>query len=246
MLRELFEVEAVVYPTSSERCGRTKIAKGLYTMQVRVGVVGGGVYGTNILKAYSNAARRGDIELVAFADIKEEVVEQQERAFDIKGYLDYREMFKRENLDAVAIVTPDHLHREIAIDAATCGIHMHVQKPLDVTAKGAKEIVQAANENSVLLYVDFHKRFDPAHILLKQSIQKGKLGKIQYGYVWMEDAITVPSIWFKDWAQNSSPAWFIGIHFFDLIYWMMESRPKKVYATAVKDKLAGMGIDTLD
>jgi predicted dehydrogenase len=97
-----------------------------------------------------------------------------------------------------------------------------------------------------MLYVDFHKRFDPAHMQLKNDIRNGRLGKIQYGYAHMEDKITVPSVWFKNWAKYSSPAWFLGIHFYDLIQWLLESEPRKVYATGCKSKLAGMGIDTYD
>jgi predicted dehydrogenase len=62
----------------------------------------------------------------------------------------------------------------------------------------------------------------------------------------MEDKILVPSVWFKSWAQHSSPVWFIGVHFYDLIYWLMESKPVEVYATGIKDKLLSMGIDTYD
>lgn len=215
-------------------------------MKPRVGVIGGGIYGTTVLKAYSAAHRMGQIELVALADIKEEVLKEQTQKFNIKGYLDYREMIARENLDAVAVVTPDYLHKEITIYAANQGLHVQCQKPIDVTSKGAQEMIDAAKANNVLLYVDFHKRFDPGHIQLKADIKSGRVGKVQYGYAWMEDKIVVPTVWFKNWAQHSSPAWFIGIHFLDLIYWLLESKPKKVYATGIKDKLIGMGIDTYD
>lgn len=215
-------------------------------MKPRIGIIGGGIYGTTMLKAYFTADRMGQIELVSLADINEEVLKKQEKIFNIKGYLDYKEMLKKENLDAVAIVTPDYLHREIAKEVANFGLHMLVQKPLDVTVEGAKEMVKAAKENKVMLFVDFHKRFDPGHVQLKTDIKKGKLGKIQYGYIWMEDSIIVPSVWFKNWAKYSSPAWFIGIHFFDLLYWLLEAKPKRIYATGVKNKLAGMGINTFD
>lgn len=215
-------------------------------MRARVGVIGGGTYGKIILQAFSTAHYMEEIELVALADIKESVLKDQEEKFKVKGYLHYQDMIRKEKLDAVAVVTPDYLHREIAQEVASMGIHMLVQKPLDVTVKGALEMVQAAKENKVMLYVDFHKRFDPAHIQLKQAIKSGRLGKIQYGYAWMEDKILVPSVWFKNWSQYSSPAWFLGIHFFDLIYWLLDSKPKKIYATGVKDKLVGMNIDTFD
>ena len=51
---------------------------------------------------------------------------------------------------------------------------------------------------------------------------------------------------FKTWAKNSSPAWFIGIHFYDLIYWLLEEKPVRVYASGLKKKLVSMGIDSYD
>ena len=215
-------------------------------MKARFGIVGAGIHGTKMLKAFSFVHKRGDIELVAIADINEEVVIQQAKEFNIKGYSDYKEMLKKENLDAIAIVTPDFLHREITLEAAKYGVHILVEKPLDTSSKGSLDMIRAARENNVMLFVDFHKRFDLAHIKLKEDIKKGKLGKIQYGYVHMEDKIIVPSVMLKNWVQYSSPAWFLGIHFYDLIYWLLESKPKRVYATAIKDKLIGMGIDTYD
>lgn len=215
-------------------------------MKPRVGVIGGGIYGTKILKAFSFAAKIGDIELVALADLKEEVVRQQAAAFGIKGYVDYKEMLRKEQLDAVAIVTPDFLHREITLEAAKHGVHVLVQKPLDTSSEGGLDMIRAAREQGIMLFVDFHKRFDPAHMQLKSDIKAGKLGSIQYGYAYMEDKIVVPSVWFKNWAQHSSPAWFLGIHFYDLIYWLLESKPERVYATGLKHKLVGMGIDTYD
>jgi predicted dehydrogenase len=77
-------------------------------------------------------------------------------------------------------------------------------------------------------------------------VQSGKLGEIEYGYVCMEDIILIPSVWFKHWAQHSSPAWFLGVHFYDLLYWILGKMPTHVYAPGLKKKLLSMGIDTYD
>jgi predicted dehydrogenase len=215
-------------------------------MRPRIGVIGAGIYGTKVLKALSYADRTGDITLAALADINGEVASSQGKAFNIKSYTDYREMLRVEKLDAAAVVTPDFLHREIALEAEGLGVHLLVQKPLDTSSNGALEMITAARKSKIMLFVDFHKRFDPAHIQLKNDISKGRLGKIEYGYAHMEDKIVVPSIWFKNWASRSSPAWFLGIHFYDLIQWLLGSRPQRVYATGIRGKLSGMGIDTFD
>ena len=215
-------------------------------MKPRIGVIGGGIYGSQVIKTYNTAHKEGVAEFVAVSDVKPEVLEENNKTYGVKGYLDYKEMLEKEKLDGVAVVTPDYLHKEITTHCAGQGVHMLVQKPLDTSTAGAKEMVKAADKNKVMLFVDFHKRYDPGHIQLKNDIKTGLLGKIQYGYVCMEDVILVPSVWFKNWAQHSSPVWFIGVHFYDLIYWLLESKPVEVYATGVKHKLVSMGIDTYD
>jgi len=62
----------------------------------------------------------------------------------------------------------------------------------------------------------------------------------------MEDKILVPSVWFKSWAQHSTPAWFLGIHFYYLLHWVLGKAPVRVHATGIKKKLVSMGIDTYD
>lgn len=215
-------------------------------MKARVGVVGAGTYGSVLINAYYGAHKRGEIEFAAIADINPDTLKAMDEKYGIKGYTDYREMFDKENLDAVAVVTPDFLHEEVVLEAAKHKLHILAQKPLSTDIEQGKRMIQAAEENGVMLYVDFHKRFDPAHIQLRNAIRDGKLGEIEYGYVCMEDKLLVPTVWFKNWAQNSSPAWFIGIHFFDLIYWLLGEKPVRVYASGVKKKLVSMGIDSYD
>jgi len=215
-------------------------------MKPRIAVIGGGTYGTQVIKTYHTAHKEGLIDFVAVCDLKPEIREENNRLYGVKGYADYKEMVEQEHLDGVAIVTPDYLHKGITTWCAEKKLHMLVQKPLDTTTAGAREMTESAKRNNVLMFVDFHKRYDPGHILLKNDIKSGKLGKIQYGYVCMEDKIVVPQVWFKDWAQHSSPVWFIGCHFYDLICWLIESKPVEVYATGFRDKLVSMGIDTWD
>jgi len=215
-------------------------------MKIRVGVVGTGIYGSVLVSAYYSAHKRGEIDFVAVADVKQEALDKIKEKFGINGYLNYKEMFDKEQLDAVAIATPDYLHEDCVVEAARRKIHILVEKPLSTDIDGGKRMIMAAKDNNVMLYVDFHKRFDPAHVQLRQAIQEGKLGQIEYGYVCMEDKILVPAEWFKTWANNSSPGWFLGVHFYDLIYWLLEEKPNKVYATGHKKKLISMGIDTYD
>lgn len=213
--------------------------------RVKVAVIGGGIFGTNHLKVFRQLEYENRCQLVALAEINPNVLRKQKDTFRIEGYLDYKKMLQKEEIEAVSIVTPDYLHRQIVLNVARAGKHILVEKPMDMTIKGCQEMIEAAKKNSVLLQVDFHKRFDAAHQELESAIREGRLGNIQYGYVHMEDRIEVPH-WWPDWASKSSPVWFLGVHFFDLIRWLLKSNARRIYATGVKEKLKQSGIDSYD
>jgi predicted dehydrogenase len=217
-------------------------------MSVRVAVVGAGKFGQVHLDVFTQLSYTGAAELAAIAEANPNRAEELRAQYPAcPVYADFRQMLKKETLDAVTVATPDHLHREIAVEAAKAGKHVLVEKPLDVTVEGAAEMVRAAKDAGVLLQVDFHKRYDPDHQTIERRVRAGELGDILYGSVYMEDRIEVPSEWFPHWAPDSSPAWFLGVHFYDLVRWIVKSEAKSVYATGTKNTLLrDHGIDTYD
>jgi predicted dehydrogenase len=214
--------------------------------KVKIGVVGAGVYGTHVMKTLKTASLDGNADLVAVAEINSQVLERAAGLFRIRGYSNHVDMMDNEELDAVAVVTPDHLHKEIVLDVVSRKLHVLCQKPISTSSEEGKQMVEAAKQAGVMLFVDFHKRYDPAHRTLKKDIEQGKLGEILYGDVHMEDRIEIPVSSFSGWAHKSSPAWFLGTHFFDLVSWLINSRPIRVFGSGNKKKLLDMGIDTYD
>jgi predicted dehydrogenase len=215
-------------------------------MPARFGVIGAGTFGINHLRAFRQLAYTGQAELVALADLNENTLRQRLDEFPIRGYADYREMLAQEQLDAVSIATPDHLHRDVTVYCARAGKHVLVEKPLDVTVAGCQAMIDAARETGVLLQVDFHKRYDPEHEQLQLAVRNGDLGDILYGTAHMEDRIEVPLDWFPRWAGNSSPVWFLGVHFFDLVRWVLGCDARRVFATGQRGYLKSLGVDTFD
>ena len=214
--------------------------------KARVGIVGLGTFGINHLRTFRQLSWQGVCELVAGCDINEQLLEERLKEFDFKPYTNHQEMLEKEQLDAITVVTPDPYHRPIVLDAAEAGVHILCEKPLDVTVEGCEEMIAACDKAGVLLQVDFHKRYDEYHIAMKQKIDAGDVGDIQYGYAHMEDRIEVPRDWFPGWAKASSPAWFLGIHFYDLARWMLGSNARRVWASGRKGLLKGLGVDTFD
>ena len=214
---------------------------------IRVGVVGCGIFGQWHLKALTQLQNEGKAELVAVADFVEEKRNEAAKAYGVTPYKDYREMIEKEKLDAITVVTPDTMHADIAVTALEMGCHVLCEKPMATTMEDCRKIVDVSNKHpEQILMVDFHKRLDMYHVELERAIREGELGDIQYGYAYMEDKIVVPRDWFKNWPVGSSPFWFIGVHFVDLIRWVIKSNGKKVFATGRRDKLKSLGVDFWD
>jgi predicted dehydrogenase len=215
-------------------------------MPVRIAVVGAGKFGETHLDVYSRMSASG-VALAAIAETDAARAEALRGRYGCPVYPGHREMLAREELDAVSVATPDDLHRAVVLDAVAAGKHVLVEKPLDISVEGAAEMVRAARSAGVLLQVDFHKRYDPDHQSIERRVRAGDLGRILYGYVHMEDRIEVPAEWFPGWAPRSSPAWFLGIHFYDLVRWILKAEAASVTATGTKAKLLGdHGIDAYD
>lgn len=217
---------------------------------VRIGIVGAGTYGVIHFDALIQRQRlRNDVEVVGFADLNEQRRVLIEAEYGVKGYRSHRELFEKAKPDAITVATPDHLHHSVVMDALRAGLQVLVEKPLATDISEAREMASLAKEKDLLLQVDFHKRFDPYHIDLKSRIERGELGRLQYGYCWMEDRLSVGTemIGQKSWEQQGSPAWFLGIHMIDLSYWLMGfPKASKVYAHGFKGKLQSLGIDIYD
>lgn len=215
-------------------------------MKARVGIIGGGIWGKYHLQAAKQLEAEGLVHLAAIAARTQKTADERAAEFGIRPYTDYRQMIEQEDLQAVCVVTPDHLHREMSLYAIERGLHVMVEKPMDMTTAGCLDMVRAAEAAGVLLQVDFHKRYDPYNIDMMRQVQSGKIGEPYYAYAYMEDKLIVPSEWLAGWAASSSPFWFIGVHKYDLVRWITGREAVQVFAHGYKGKLQDMGIDTYD
>jgi len=219
--------------------------------KLRIGVVGLGRYVEIAhMPTYFESRYASAIEVAALCDVSEERLKEWRQRYGVKsGYTDYRKMLADQKLDAVVVVTPDHLHTEVTCQALEAGCDVLVEKPLATDIGECHKIIQTARRQKRRVITDFHKRHDPAHQEGRARITTDrKYGQVQFGYVWMLDTINVPAPGFfkSNFAEKSSPVWFLGVHFFDLIRFMTDLNPIEVRATGYKQVLKAMGINTFD
>jgi len=211
--------------------------------KIGFGLIGTGTWGETHLKLYSTDPR---VRLACICDINEDLVTKRASEYGAESWTtDYRELLARDDVQAVAIVTPDFLHCEIALAAAEAGKDILLEKPMATTVADCEAINAAVERAGVKLMIDFHNRFNTPFTQTKAAIEAGEIGEPQMISLRLNDTIFVPT-GMLSWAGRSSVAWFIGSHSVDLVRWLFEDEVVRVYSVARSRVLANLGITTPD
>lgn len=210
--------------------------------KLNVAVIGAGLFGQVHLHAYSQHPRAN---LAKVCEVNEERAAEAKKKFGAETCSDYREIADDDSIDAVSVVTPDFLHREIVIALAEAGKHVLVEKPLATKICEAREIVQAVRKAGTSLMVDFQNRWGPAFVEAKQRIDNGEFGEPVMANMHLANTLFVPRQMLS-WAAGSGPHWFLFPHIVDMVCWLFNREARRVTASGHKGVLQSMGIDTFD
>src|SRR3989475_2339377 len=147
-------------------------------MTLRVGVIGAGYWGPNIVRNLSEAP---GAEPVAVADLSEERLERLRKRFPaVRMTTDHHELLDDKKVDAICIATPVGTHRKIAEEAFAAGKHVFVEKPLAGTVTDAEAIVRAAERAGKTLMVGHTFVYNPAVVQVKEILQADGIGRVHY------------------------------------------------------------------
>lgn len=208
-------------------------------LPIRVGVIGLGFAGQTHLQAYR---RLPEVEITALAGLEADKLAQLGETYHIPHlYSDYDELLAREDLDAVSICVPNHLHAPIAVKALRQGKHVICEKPLARTAKETEEMVQVASEAGLLLSVVFNLRTRADVQALKEYITAGTFGQIYYIKAsWMRrKGIPMMGSWFVNKEMAGGGALIdIGTHILDLALYLL-NEPEILTVSATTSAILG-------
>ncbi|MDW7732241.1 MAG: UDP-N-acetylglucosamine 3-dehydrogenase [Methanolobus sp.] len=191
---------------------------------IRAGVIGAGSMGKNHIRIYSEMP---DVELVGISDIDADLVEGLAKQYNTRPFTDYNELLS-EGLDAVSIVVPTKMHKDVAIDALRAGSNVLVEKPIADSTENAEAILSTAKEVDRCVMVGHIERFNPAILRLKEIIDSGLLGKI----VSISTTRVGP---YNPRIRDVGVILDIGVHDIDVISFLYGRHVNQVYAVAGAD-----------
>lgn len=153
---------------------------------LKVGLVGSGMMGkahtvalTAIPKFFSPPP--AEVQFYIVSDVNEDLAKDSARRLGYERWTaNWQDVIRNPEIEAVYIVTPNHVHREIAVAAAQAGKHIMCEKPLAMNAAEAKEMYDAVTTARVKHMVGFNYRKNPAILYAKRLIEEGALGEIRH------------------------------------------------------------------
>ena len=145
---------------------------------IKVGVIGYGYWGPNIVRNFN---RLKSAKVVAVSDSNSKALSRVNEIYPaIKVTANADELVTSADIDVVAIVTPVSTHFELAKKALQNGKHIFVEKPFTRTSAQAEELIELADKKKLLIMVDHTFLFTGAVRKIKQLIDDNVLGNLYY------------------------------------------------------------------
>jgi len=201
---------------------------------VNLGLIGYGLWGAHHARAIDGAEHARLAAIAVPSESSRAAAAEAWPGVDVHD--DYRDLIARDDIDAVSVVVPNHLHYEIGLTVLQTGKHLLIEKPMTLDAAKCDALIAAANERSLVLAVNHEMRLSSLWGRVRSLIDEGTIGRPQYVLIELSRFPYRQGShgWRYDIGRVGN--WILEepIHFFDLARWYFQGygEPVSVYARA--------------
>jgi predicted dehydrogenase len=196
---------------------------------VRIGVIGYGYWGPNIVR---NFAETAGAQVVCVSDKRAERLKQvQSRYPAVRVTESHLDLIEDPSVDAVAIATPVSTHFDLALLALKAGKHVLVEKPMAASSEQAAKLIDVAEAGGLTLMVDHTFAYTGAVRKIRQLVDDGSLGDIYY-----YDSARVNLGLFQ---HDVNVIWDLAVHDLSIMDYVLPYRPVAVSATGLNHVAGG-------
>lgn len=190
---------------------------------VRVGVIGYGYWGPNLVRNFSEAP---GCQLAAVSDLSEDrLAAVRGRYPAVMTSTDHHTLLADASIDAIVIATPVSTHFRLALEALEAGKHVLVEKPMTTTSEESRRLIAEAAQRKRTLFVDHTFVYTGAVRKIHDLIAAGELGDIYYF-----DSTRVNLGLFQ---HDVNVIWDLAVHDLSIMGYVLPEEPVAVSATAV-------------
>ncbi len=182
---------------------------------LKIGVVGCGYWGPKLIR---NLSQNPECLLKTICDASETRLNHIRRLYPTLGITrNYEDLLLDPDLSAVVIATPVRLHYQMAKAALNAGKHVFIEKPMARTVAEAQDLVALADRKGLILMVGHTFLFSPAVRRMKQIIDSGDIGSIQY--------ISARRLNLGLFQKDINVAWDLAPHDISILMYLLEELP---------------------
>ncbi len=147
--------------------------------RLRIGVIGcGGLALGDHIPALVKMRESANIDILNVCDVFDPRAERGAQMSGAKIIKDYRRLLDNKDIDYVTIVTPEHWHFQMAMDAVDAGKHIYCEKPMTHTMEQSKRLVQKIKQKGVKMQVGVQGMSDDSYETANRYVREGALGKV--------------------------------------------------------------------
>lgn len=185
---------------------------------IKVGLVGCGYWGPNLVR---NLRQASDCELKTLCDMSESRLNHMRRLYpEVTMTNQFSDLLQDSELDAIAIATPVRFHYEMAKAALSLGKHVFIEKPMARTVAECEELVALAEQRGLVLMVGHTFLFSPAVRRMKEIIDHGDIGQVQY--------ISARRLNLGLFQKDINVAWDLAPHDISIVLHLLDEFPVSV------------------
>ena len=197
---------------------------------LRVGLVGLGYWGPNLLRVFSELP---SIDVTWICDVdSEHLARHRRRAPEARATTRAEDLFEDPELDAVLLATPVFTHYDLALRSLNAGKHTYVEKPLASSSLQAEELLRLARENGLALMCGHTFVYSPPVRAVKEILDRGEVGRPYF--------ITSSRVNLGLHQQDVSVLWDLGPHDFSILRYWLDEMPQSVSAIGRDSVVAGI------
>ncbi|MBT3377023.1 MAG: Gfo/Idh/MocA family oxidoreductase [Lentisphaerae bacterium] len=196
---------------------------------LRVALAGAGKAGSLLARAFHHHPRAAVTRICSGSDASARVLAGELGVHDFGSM--YSDVAADPAVDAVVVASPNAFHCEQTVSALRAGKHVYCEKPMANSVAEAETMLAAASESGRTLMLGFTERFNQPVLEAKSRIEQGEIGQpvmllarrchpkfIVRGRSWLND------------RETGGVINYVGTHNLDLVCWLLDSQPERIYA----------------
>jgi len=184
---------------------------------INIAMIGCGYWGKNLARNFHEIGN-----LKAVCDPNPQTAENFRNLYDVPA-LSWEEVLADKEINAVALAVPAEMHYGMAIAAMEKGKHVYVEKPIALDVSEAEMMVAKSEETNLTLMVGHLLQYHPVFRKLKELVNNGKIGNVEYIY---SNRLSLGKV-----RREENVLWSFAPHDISMVLALANEEPNKVTAT---------------